>query len=157
MATTQEISALVKCFQAARAANHIYPNAAACEGAVETGTPNGGWFTSQSFLHGNNVFGMKQHAHPMYGTVNLPTREFLGGKWKVINADFIAYPDLPAAFADRMATLVRLQDDYPHYKAALAAKTPEDYLTQVSMTWSTGPSRGADCISILHAHGALLV
>jgi hypothetical protein len=69
-------------------------------------------------------------------------------------------------FADRMATLERLAGlvfpvtdilVYPHYAAALKASTPEEFLTQVSLTWSTGPTRGQQCIQILHAHGDVLV
>ena len=70
---------------------------------------------------------MKQHAHPIFGTMTLPTREFLNGEWTTVGANWIEYPDWRSCFADRLATLERLSNVYPHYKAALAAKTPADY------------------------------
>jgi flagellum-specific peptidoglycan hydrolase FlgJ len=151
MATQTQLAGLRTCYLAAIASGHIFPQAAACEGAVESA-----WFTSQLYLQDNNIFGTKQHAVPIFETVSIPTREFLNGQWATINADWVKYPDLPSSFADRMATLERLAPTYPHYAAALAATTPEDYLTQVSLSWSTGPTRGADCISILHAHQDVL-
>jgi hypothetical protein len=36
--------------------------------------------------------------------------------------------------------------------SALAAKTPEEYVTQVSMSWSTDPQRAAKCIETYRAH-----
>ena len=100
--------------------------------------------------------GMKQHTHPIYGTVNLPTREFLCGKWVVENDDFVKYATRADCFADRQNTLETLAPRYPHYAAALKARTPEEFLTQVSLTWSTGPTRGEECIEILHAHEDVL-
>lgn len=151
MATKTQIEALVACAHAAKAAGHIFPAAAACEGAVETG-----WFTSLLYLRENNVFGTKQHQHPIYETVSLPTREYLGNKWTIVNALWVSYPTVADSFADRMQTLRTLAPAYPHYAAALAATTPEEYLTQVSMSWSTGPTRGEQCVEILHAHADIL-
>jgi hypothetical protein len=44
---------------------------------------------------------------------------------------------------------VLLSSVYPHYKAALDAPTPEQYVEAVSRTWSTDPGRAA-VISIYH-------
>lgn len=147
MISNQQRTALTGFYRAALASGHIYPKAAACEAVVETN-----WGTSGLYLKAANIFGMKQHAHPKFGTVNVPTKEFLHGAWVTIDADFVKYPDLAAAFSDRMATLVRLAPVYPHYARALAATTAEEYVTEVSLSWSTGPTRGADCVSILHSH-----
>jgi flagellum-specific peptidoglycan hydrolase FlgJ len=147
MASVQQVAALKKVFATAMTAACLFPQAQACEVMVETT-----WLTSELGVVDNNLFGMKQHAHPLYGTVNLPTKEFLCGKWVAQNDDFVKYPTMADCFADRMNTLVQLAPHYPHYQAALAAKTPEEFLTQVSLTWSTGPTRGKDCITILHSH-----
>lgn len=131
---------------AALDAGHVYPEMAACEAAEESNY-------GLSFLarEDNNLFGMKQHQHPAYGTVALPTREFLDGAWETVDATFVRYPDLKACFADRMATLVRLSSVYPHYAEALDAPGPIEYVLAVSKTWSTDPSRALKVIAIYNA------
>jgi flagellum-specific peptidoglycan hydrolase FlgJ len=147
MASPQQLAALARVYASAKESGCIWPQAQACEAMVETA-----WLTDELGLHDNNIFGIKQHKHPIFATVNLPTREFLCGKWVTINDDFVKYPTLADCFADRMNTLRNLAPSYPHYAAALVATNPEDFLTQVSRTWSTGPTRGATCIAILHSH-----
>jgi flagellum-specific peptidoglycan hydrolase FlgJ len=151
LATLAQIAALAKVFAAAMDSSCLFPQAQACEVMVETT-----WLTSELGVKDNNLFGMKQHAHPIYGTVNLPTREFLHGGWVMQNDDFVVYPTMAACFADRMNTLETLAPIYPHYAAALKAGTPEEFLMQVSQTWSTGPARAFECIAILHAHEDVL-
>jgi flagellum-specific peptidoglycan hydrolase FlgJ len=90
--------------------------------------------------------------HPIYGTIALPTKEYINHEWVTENAEWIVFPDFAASFVARMATLRRLAPSYPHYAAALAATTPEQYVTEVSLSWSTDPARAAACISILHVH-----
>jgi flagellum-specific peptidoglycan hydrolase FlgJ len=104
-----------------------------------------------------NLFGTKQHVHPVYGTINLPTKEYVQGGWVAESDDFVVYPTLAACFDDRMKTLQLLSNKYAHYAAALAAKTPEEFVKQVSFTWATSPTRAKDCISILHAHDEVFV
>lgn len=119
---------------------------AACEAALESD-----YGLSQLAREGNNLFGMKQHTHPVFGTLNLPTHEFIGGEWEACEAEWVKYDDWSECFADRLATLQRLAPEYQHYKAALAAQTPEEYIAQVSMTWSTDPNRGAKVLAIYNA------
>lgn len=143
---------------AAETAGHIFPSMAACEAALESGYGN-----SQLARADCNLFGMKQHAHPIYGTHTLPTREFVGlahdtkdGKqdgWIVINADWVKYPSFVECFADRMATLRNLAPHYPHYAAALAAADYETYIVEVSKSWSTDPNRAATALAIHKAYG----
>lgn len=150
MATTQQIEALKSFYEAAKQSGHIFPAAAAAEACVETT-----WGTSKLYLQAINPFGEKQDSrHPRYGTLSMLTKEFLHNTWVTVNADWIKYPTLSASFQDRMQTLIRLAPlpGYEHYKAALVATTPEQYLTEVSAKWSTGPERGSECISILHVH-----
>lgn len=161
MATPQQIEALARVYAAAVASGCLFPQAQACEVMVETT-----WLTSELGVTDNNLFGCKQHTHPIYGTVNLPTREFLNGEWVVENDDFVKYPSLADSFADRMNTLRTLSVavnpktvllEYPHYAAALAATTPEDFLTEVSQTWSTDPTRAVSCALIMHVHSDIFV
>ena len=124
-------------------ANHPFPRMAACEAALESN-----WGNSELARAGNNLFGMKQHAHAVYGTMNLPTREFVASEWKQVLAAWVAYPDWRACFADRLATLERLSNAFPHYAAALRAPDAQTYIAEVSKTWSTDPNRGAKVLAI---------
>jgi flagellum-specific peptidoglycan hydrolase FlgJ len=124
-------------------ANHPFPQMAACEAALESA-----WGNSELARDANNLFGMKQHAHAIYGTMNLPTREFENGTWIQTTAAWVKYADWRACFCDRLATLERLSNAYPHYKAALEAKDPHSYITEVSRTWSTDPERAAKVESV---------
>jgi flagellum-specific peptidoglycan hydrolase FlgJ len=122
-------------------AGHVFPRMAACEAALEST-----YGRSELALDGNNLFGCKQHLHPVYGTFTLPTREFEGGQWETVpGAEWVKYPDWRASFADRMVTLERLSSFYPHYKAALAAKDERSYVISVSETWSTDPGWQCRC------------
>jgi flagellum-specific peptidoglycan hydrolase FlgJ len=134
---------LFRAMQAATKAGHIFPEMAACEAALESA-----FGTSQLATRDLNLFGMKQHAHPLYGTHVLPTREFLGNAWVAVNSSWIVYPDWASCFADRMATLKRLASVYPHYAHALAAGSATTYVMEVSRTWSTDPERGEKVLAI---------
>jgi flagellum-specific peptidoglycan hydrolase FlgJ len=124
-------------------ARHPFPKMAACEAALESA-----WGNSALARDANNLFGMKQHAHAVYGTMNLPTREFEKGAWIQTVASWVKYPDWASCFADRLATLQRLANAFPHYKAALAAIDAESFVTEVSKTWSTDPQRAQKVLSI---------
>lgn len=133
-------------------ANHVYPQMAAAEAALESN-----YGLSELAREENNLFGTKLHthpAHPEWGMHSLPTREFEGGEWITINSNWMSYPDWNASFQDRMGTLYRLSNLLPHYKAALAAVTPEEYVSEVSKTWSTDPDRAAKVISIYQKYVA---
>jgi flagellum-specific peptidoglycan hydrolase FlgJ len=117
-------------------AGHIFSEMAAAEAALESN-----FGQSKLAEEACNLFGLKQHQHPVYGTLALPTREFLTNQWQVVEADFVKYPTYADCFADRMATLIRLKDAYIHYKLALTASDPDIYIEEVSKSWSTDPNR----------------
>lgn len=139
-----------KFLQAAAAAatksGHIFPEMAACEAALESA-----YGTSELATRDFNLFGTKQHRHPIYLTHNLPTREFENGEWKTVTAAWVSYPDWASCFADRMATLQRLAPAFPHYAAALGAASAEIYVNEVSRTWATDPARAAKVLAIYDA------
>jgi flagellum-specific peptidoglycan hydrolase FlgJ len=124
-------------------ANHPFPVMAACEAALEST-----WGHSQLALEDNNLFGMKQHQHQVYGTITLPTHEYLDGKWVVCSASWVKYPDWRACFADRLATLERLSNVYRHYAEALKANDARTFVTEVSKTWSTDPNRALKVLGV---------
>jgi flagellum-specific peptidoglycan hydrolase FlgJ len=137
---------LRKAWQAAVNAKHVFPEMAACEAALESG-----YGRSQLAAQDSNLFGMKQHAHPLYGTVSLPTREFLNNEWVAVEANWVRYDDWQECFTDRMATLTRLAPVIAHYRAALAASKGEDYVRQVSLSWATDPARADKVLAIFNA------
>ena len=152
MLTPQQVAAHKAFYVAALASKHIFPEAAAAEACLEST-----WATSKLYVQGLNIFGEKQDArHPRYDTLSMLTKEYMNNIWKTVNAQWVKYPTVADSFDDRMQTLFRLAPlkGYEHYKAALAATTPEQYLTEVSAKWSTDPERGAKCISIMHLHRA---
>lgn len=138
-----QLTFLVDAANQAALAAHPFPEMAACEAALESNYGN-----STLAREANNLFGMKQHAHPIYGTLNLPTREFENGEWIQTTSQWVNYPDPTFCFADRLATLQRLSNAFPHYKAALDATDPTTYITEVSKTWSTDPQRAKKVLSI---------
>ena len=136
-------SFLARATAEAQKANHPFPEMAAAEAALESS-----WGNSELAREANNLFAMKQHAHPVCGTVTLPTKEFLDEKWMACSANWVEYPDWASCFADRLATLQRLSNAYPHYKAALEAPDAQTFVAEVSKTWSTDPNRAQKVISI---------
>jgi flagellum-specific peptidoglycan hydrolase FlgJ len=136
---------------AAKGAGHIFPEMAGCEAALESS-----YGTSTLAREANNLFGMKQHAHPIFGTFHLPTNEFLSGQWKTVDAEWVKYPTVTECFMDRMNTLDRLKKNYPHYMAALVAMNPIAYIYEVSKSWSTDPDRAMKVQSIYNLYLAVL-
>jgi flagellum-specific peptidoglycan hydrolase FlgJ len=143
---------LDKAAAAAHQANHLFARMAACEAALESGYGLSGLASED-----NNLFGMKQHSHPAYQTVSLPTKEFEKGEWVEVSADWVKYPDWASCFADRVNTLERLSEardpqtgnlEYPHYFAALRAMDVDTYIREVSASWSTDPTRADKCLAI---------
>ena len=140
---------LLRAASAAAVAKHVFPEFAACEAALESG-----WGNSELANQANNLFGQKQSHPPIAGsgTLMLPTREFLHGSWVTVQANWTKFPDWSACFTARMQLLERLSPDFPHYAAALAATNGEQFITQVSMSWSTDPQRAGKVLSIYDAH-----
>jgi flagellum-specific peptidoglycan hydrolase FlgJ len=140
---------LVRAAAAAHAAGHLFPDYAACEAALESG-----WGRSHLATEANNLFGQKQ-AHPALsgtGSLTLPTREFLHGAWVAVQAVWVRFPDWASCFRERMELLRSLAGEYPNYRRALAAATGEDFVVEVSRTWSTDPARAAKVLDIYRRH-----
>lgn len=138
-----DITFLETASAAAAAGGCIWPDFMACEAALESG-----FGRSTLAREDNNLFGMKQHKHAVYGTVSLPTEEFIGGHMQRVSADWVKYPTISACFADRMDTLRRLAPAYEHYADALAAHDGPTFVREVSKTWSTDPARALKVLTI---------
>ena len=144
---------LTKAAAAARSAGHLFPEYAACEAALESG-----WGMSHLAMEANNLFGQKQ-AHPALAgteTLALPTREFLHGAWVAVQANWVKFADWPACFRERMALLRSLSATYPNYKAALESANGEQFITEVSKTWSTDPGRAGKVLAVYDCHKSVL-
>jgi flagellum-specific peptidoglycan hydrolase FlgJ len=146
---TMQETFLQKAYQAAEDAGHIFPEYAACEAALESG-----WGLSHLATEANNLFGQKQAHPPLAGTetISLPTREYLHGAWTTIQANWIKFPDWAACFAGRMRLLKSLAAAWPHYSAALSARTGEAFIHEVSKSWSTDPQRAGKVLAIYDRH-----
>lgn len=127
---------------AAVAAQHCWPEYAACEAALETakttvGQPSQSNFgQNTAFLQGNNVFGTQQRAKPVYQTLSLQSWEMRLGQRVNMVENFIKFPDIATAFQFRMQILRQL----PMYYAALKATTGEQFVIQVSASWAPAKS-----------------
>jgi flagellum-specific peptidoglycan hydrolase FlgJ len=142
---------LKKAAELAREAGHIWPEYAACEAALESG-----WGRSGLAVKANNLFGEKQSHPPIAGTgtLSLPTREYLHGEWVTVTAQWVIFPDWAASFRTRMDRLHRLATAYPAYGKALAATSGEEFVRQVSISWSTDPHRADKVLAVYQQHNA---
>jgi flagellum-specific peptidoglycan hydrolase FlgJ len=138
---------LAKATAAARAAQHIFPEYAACEAALESG-----WGSSTLALEANNLFGQKQPHPPRGQSLALPTREYLHGAWTTVSAQWMTFPSWDASFAERMQLLRTLAEEYVHYREALSATAGEQFIAQVSRSWSTDPDRAQKVLAIFREH-----
>jgi flagellum-specific peptidoglycan hydrolase FlgJ len=145
---------LEKAYQSACSAGHIFPEIAACEAALESA-----WGQSKLAREANNLFGQKQSHPPLAGsgTLTLPTQEFLHNQWVNVEANWVRFASWQDCFQARMALLKRLSRAYPHYAAALAAQSGEDFAAQVSKSWSTDPGRAAKVLAVHALHRASFV
>ncbi len=145
---------LKKASELARQAGHIWPEYAACEAALESG-----WGRSGLAVKANNLFGEKQSRPPFAGTgtLELPTREYLHGEWVTVTADWVVFPDWAASFRTRMDRLHRLAKAYPAYGRALAATSGEQFVREVSISWSTDPHRADKVLVVYQQHKAAFV
>ena len=143
---------LRKAYAAAAAAGHIFPQFAACEAALESG-----WGLSKLAVEANNLFGQKQAHPPLKGTETLvlPTREFLHGAWVTEEANWVRFEDWSGCFAERIELLRSLRHAFPNYAAALGATTGEQFIAEVSKTWSTDPQRAGKVLSVYDCHRAV--
>jgi flagellum-specific peptidoglycan hydrolase FlgJ len=143
--SADDIAFLSSAAKAAGIGGCIWPDFSACEAALESG-----YGKSTLARVDNNLFGMKQHKHPIFGTVTLPTEEFVHGQWVRVSAEWVKYPAWSDCFADRMATLRRLAPEkgFEHYAAALAAHDGLTFIREVSQSWSTDPKRAQKVLDI---------
>lgn len=117
---------------AAAAANHVWPEYAAAEAALETG-----WGTSSLYTKAHNIFGNKlpAKAPPEMQSISMATAEYINGKMEKVPAQWILFADDAAAFSYRVTMLTRLN----MYGIGNRAKTGEEFVRLISAAWNTAP------------------
>jgi len=130
-----------------------YAQCAACESAEETG-----W--GKSLPKGsNNYLGIKatkSWTGPVVGASG--TEQNPDGSWTGPQADlWRVYANPQACFADQLHILATAKnpDGSLIYAQALAAETPEDYITAECAKWSTGLAKGQQVTIIYDNHGKM--
>ena len=140
---------LPRALVAALKANHVFPEMAACEAALESG-----WGTSKLARMGNNLFGQKYSKNLTYPTIDIPTKEFENGKWVAIRSClWPVFPDWETCFIERMKLLRR----NPRYAEALNAKNEDEYIEKVSKVWATDPDRAKSVAKMDHKYESLMI
>lgn len=153
--TPQEF--LDKAYKDAVASGVKFPEFWACEAALESA-----WGTSKLCILGNNLFGQKTgFSTREWPTIEMPTHENVDlnhdGKIEpseviTVKSDWAKFPDWTTSFRERMELLQRLAPRFPHYAAALAAKTGREFVEEVSKSWSTDPLRAIKVLRIYDKH-----
>jgi flagellum-specific peptidoglycan hydrolase FlgJ len=140
---------LYKAYRAAVDGDHIFPEHAACEAALESA-----WGCSMLATKANNLFGQKQAHPPLPGTKTLMliTEEYLKKQWVTVPANWVQFAHWGECFRARMELLERLSAAYPHYAAALVATNGDGFAREVSISWSTDPDRALKVLQIHAAH-----
>jgi mannosyl-glycoprotein endo-beta-N-acetylglucosaminidase/stage II sporulation protein P len=80
----------------------LYPSVLLAQAILESGNGN-----SSLAKHGNNHFGIKKGVGWTGDIIEMPTKEFLNGKWVTVNAPFRKYETVTESFKDRNAFLKR--------------------------------------------------
>lgn len=122
----------------AQLANHIFPEYAACEAALESA-----WGDSKLAREANNLFGEHQHQIPIFDTYYLHPNDTVDH-----SSAWIKFPTWKDSFISRMNTLHRLSV----YAPALAATTGEEFVQLVSQHWSQDAFRAQHVILIHSNH-----
>lgn len=135
---------------AAYQGQHIFPEYAVCEAALESN-----WGNSELAIKASNLFGQKQsHSYGAitYPVLELPTHEWDAGQMVATVAKWPIFPNWQTSFSERMVLLIRLAPAYIHYANALKAVDGESFVREVSQTWSTDPNRADKVLEIYNSH-----
>ncbi len=147
MANARQLAFLTEMLEAAKAAHHKWPAAAACEAAVETG-----W--GAHIPHGsNNVLGIKAYrgwTGPVISAAG--TEQNRDGSWTGPQADrWCVFASPKECFAEQMLIMQE-----PRYASAMRASAIEAYIVAECAVWSTGQAKGDEVLQTYEAHKDLL-
>lgn len=159
-----------KAIRAARDADHVWPEFAACEAALESA-----WGESRLARMANNLFGQKTgFSTTGVETIDIATHEVLTpaqvtrvSSWKhglpekrtdgnfdaVVDATWPKFSTWADSFKARMELLRRASV----YHDALNAPTGSDFVEEVSKHWATDPERAHKVLVTYHANEPLIM
>lgn len=144
MLTPEQTQFLQNAFTAAKTAEHPWPDAAACEAALETG-----W---GQHVPGNNLLGIKPPSWWKGGVQVQDTQEFVDGAMQAQTDAFAGFESWAECFRCQVAILHR----NPSYAPALAATDAPTYILAESKVWASDPQRGPNVLTIWENHHAML-
>lgn len=132
MTPEEFIAAIAPAARASMAKTGIRASFVIAQGALESS-----WGTSQLARDGRNLFGVKADSAWRGPVLQLPTKEYLAGKWVTVPAFWRSYPDWLACIDDHAAFFQR----NPRYKAALAVRSdPEAFARAIAAAgYATDP------------------
>lgn len=118
------------------------------------------WGASELTVKANNLFGVKADASWDGPTLALPTREYVGGKFIIVQAKWRAYPGWLASIEDHANFL--LDNERYGYKTGTGAFTPGLTSAQFAEAiakagYATDPDYAAKIIQMMTKRGLLNV
>ena len=132
-------SAAVQSMQATR----IPASFVIAEGALESG-----WGSSDLYLRGKNIFGVKVYPGWDGDILQLPTKEYIDGQFVTVSAKWCLYPDYLSCIADHAKFL-----QGPRYEHCFAFKTGTDFAIAVQHAgYATDPNYAEKITSIIRQH-----
>ncbi|RKP50499.1 glycoside hydrolase family 73 protein [Trinickia fusca] len=115
------------------------------EGALESG-----WGTSRLAVEGFNLFGVKADASWHGPVLAMPTREYLGGQWVMVPANWRKYGDWLGSITDHASFLL----ENPRYQPAFACTSGAAFAEAIAKAgYATDPQYAAKIASIIGTHG----
>ena len=129
---------LLSLYEAAKASGHVWPSFAAVEAALDSD-----WGASELAKQANNVFNLRAPARfPSWLAASIHTQTVNGKQY-----DWLKFGTLADCFTARMGKL----RGYSMYYQAVRAKTPVEYIREVSKLWSADPGRAEKVIALQKA------
>lgn len=108
------------------------------------------WGRSALATRANNLFGVKADKAWTGPTITMPTREFLAGKWCVVDARWRRYADVAESIRDHAAFL----RNNPRYGPCFKSRTATDFAYCLQRAgYATDPQYASKLIRIMASHG----
>lgn len=122
----------------------LFPSVLIAQAILESGDGN----SSLSRPPHNNHFGIKATSSWKGARVYKSTREYLNGKWVVVNEPFRAYPNTVASLKDRNKLF-----NLNRYKKVHEATTPEEQAKAIhDAGYATAPTYASSLVSLIERY-----
>jgi flagellum-specific peptidoglycan hydrolase FlgJ len=103
-----------------------------------------GWGRSKLAAQNHNLFGIKGTGPA--GSVEMPTGEYVDGKWVTLNAAFRSYHNIAESIADHAELLATSG----YYQRAMADRAvPDAFANDLTGIYATDPEYGANLIALM--------